>query len=133
MTRRPTGALLTVEEIYALIIMVGGRYVLLDTAVARLLKLNVRTLYGRVWRRLAPSCGRVPSECYVFERNSGHDDEAHVYTLLGILEAIKVSSQRSTALAERILEAFDIKEGERRAFGLLCPRRHALVPCFRNQ
>lgn len=123
MTRRRSGAVPTVEEIYALIIMIGGQYVLLDTDVANLLRLNVATLYGRVWRRLAPNCATVPSEWYVFDLNSGHDDEAHVYTLLGILEAIKISRQRSTALAERIAQAFDIKEGECRASGLLCPRR----------
>lgn len=118
-----SGGLPTVEEIYALIIMIGGQYVLLDTNVASLVGLNVATLYGRVWPRLAPSCAKVPSEWYVFELNSGRDDEAHAYTLLGILEAVKVSSQRSTALAERIVQAFDIKEGECRVSGLLCPRR----------
>jgi hypothetical protein len=123
MTRRHRGALPTVHEIYALIVMIQGRYVLLDRHVARYIKLNVRTVYGRVWRALAPSCGRVPSEYYVFEVDSDHDDESHAYTLPGILEAIKVSSQQSTALATRMVEAFDIMEGERRGLGLLRVRR----------
>jgi hypothetical protein len=123
MTRRPGGAAPTVEEIYALIIMIGGQYVLLDTDVANLLGLHVDTLYYRVWLRLAPSCDKVPWVWYVLDLNSGHDDEAHAYTLAGILEAIKVSSQRSTTLAKRVAQAFDIKEGECRAIGLQCPRR----------
>lgn len=120
MTRRYFGAVPTVEEIHALINMIGGQYVLLDTHVADLLKLHVATLNDRVWRELAPSCDEVPSEWYVLELNSGHNNVAFAYTLLGISAAIKVSGKRSTArvLAERIAQAFDIKEGECRASGL---------------
>ena len=124
MSRRG-GSLPTVEEIYALILMIGGQYVLLDSDLANLLKLNVATLADRVWRRLAPNCDKAPEEWYYFELNSGHDDVALAYTSLGCSEATKVSGRRSTArvLAERIAEAFDLKEGRCCALGLPCCQR----------
>lgn len=115
MTRRRRGAVPTVEEIYDLILTIGGQYVLLDTDMANLLRVNVVTLNDRIWRSLALKCDKVPSEWYVLELNVGHD-VALAYTPLGISEAIIVSGKRSTVrglmIAERIPEAFDIKEAE---------------------
>lgn len=123
-TRRYFGAAPTAEEIYALISMIGGQYVLLDTHVADLLGLHVDTLNDRVWRHVVHNRSKDPPEWYVLELNSGHNDVAFAYTLRGILEAIKISGKWliGRVLAARIAEAFDIKEAECRALGLPYPQ-----------
>lgn len=125
MTRRYVGAPLTAEQIHALINLIGGQFALLDTYVAALLGWHVDTLNDRMWLHVVENCSKDPPEWYFLELNSGSNDVAYAYTLLGILTAIKISGKRSTAgvLVQRVAEAFDIKEGECRALGLPCPRR----------